>query len=68
MSYLKRFPVDTLKIDRSFVDGPGHDTQDTAIVQSVAALGRALDLVVTAEGVETPARSWRAPSAASHLL
>jgi EAL domain-containing protein (putative c-di-GMP-specific phosphodiesterase class I) len=54
LSYLKRFPVDTLKIDRSFVDGLGHDSQDTAIVQSVAALGRALDLAVTAEGVETP--------------
>ena len=53
--YLKRFPVDTLKIDRSFVDGLGRDGQD-ADVHSVVALGRALDLAVTAEGVETPVR------------
>jgi EAL domain-containing protein (putative c-di-GMP-specific phosphodiesterase class I) len=56
LSYLKRFPVDTLKIDRSFVDGLGHDSQDTAIVHSVAALARALDLSVTGEGVETQAQ------------
>jgi diguanylate cyclase (GGDEF)-like protein/PAS domain S-box-containing protein len=56
LSYLKRFPVDTLKIDRSFIDGLGSDSQDTAIVHSVAALARALDLSVTAEGVETTAQ------------
>jgi EAL domain-containing protein (putative c-di-GMP-specific phosphodiesterase class I) len=56
LSYLKRFPVDTLKIDRSFVDGLGVDAQDTAIVHSVAALARALDLTVTSEGVETLAQ------------
>jgi EAL domain-containing protein (putative c-di-GMP-specific phosphodiesterase class I) len=53
LSCLKRFPVDTLKIDRSFVDGLGQDSQDTAIVRSVAALARALDLLVVGEGVET---------------
>jgi diguanylate cyclase (GGDEF)-like protein/PAS domain S-box-containing protein len=53
LQYLKRFPVDTLKIDKSFVDGLGADEQDTAIVQSVVALAKALHLDVTGEGVET---------------
>jgi EAL domain-containing protein (putative c-di-GMP-specific phosphodiesterase class I) len=47
LSHLKRFPVDTLKIDRSFVDGLGNDAQDTAIVRSVVALAKTLDLSVT---------------------
>jgi EAL domain-containing protein (putative c-di-GMP-specific phosphodiesterase class I) len=53
LSYLKQFPVDALKIDRSFVDGLGSDSEDTQIVTAVVHLAHALGLTVVAEGVET---------------
>jgi diguanylate cyclase (GGDEF)-like protein/PAS domain S-box-containing protein len=56
LAYLKRFPVDFLKIDRSFVSGLDHETEDAVIVKAVVELGRALGLAVVAEGVETDAQ------------
>jgi diguanylate cyclase (GGDEF)-like protein/PAS domain S-box-containing protein len=53
LSYLKRFPVDAVKVDRAFVDGLGTDPHDTALVAAIVALAGALELQVTAEGVET---------------
>ncbi len=53
LAYLKRFPVDVLKIDQAFVRGLGTDRDDEAIVRSIIDMAAALDLEVVAEGIET---------------
>ena len=53
LAYLKRFPLDVLKIDRAFVSGLQRDSDDTSIINAVVSLARALRLTVVAEGVET---------------
>ena len=53
LNYLKRFPIDTLKIDKTFVSDVCKDPHDTAIVRAIINLGHALDMTVVAEGVET---------------
>ncbi len=54
LTYLKRFPVEAIKIDRSFVAGLGLDTEDTTIVEAVVNLGHSFGIAVIAEGLETP--------------
>ena len=59
LSYARRFPIDELKIDRSFVDGLGRSGEDAAIITAAIAFARALRLAVTAEGVETQDQASR---------
>jgi diguanylate cyclase (GGDEF)-like protein len=53
LAYLRRFPVEILKVDRSFVAGLGQDREDEAIIAMIVSLARTLDLMIVAEGVET---------------
>ena len=52
LSYLREFPIDTVKMDRSFVHNLGKDAADQALVRSVVELGDALDMQIIAEGIE----------------
>jgi diguanylate cyclase (GGDEF)-like protein len=54
LSHLLRFPIDTIKIDRSFVSAVGRDEQRSQLVQAMIDLGGTLGLRVVAEGIETP--------------
>ncbi len=63
LTYLQRFPVSVVKIDRSFVAGLGQSTRDDAIVRAVIALGSSLDMTLIAEGVETEAQAEALSSA-----
>lgn len=56
LAYVKHFPVDRLKIDRSFIANLKNDANDAAIVRAIVNLGHSLDLEVIAEGVETAAQ------------
>jgi diguanylate cyclase (GGDEF)-like protein/PAS domain S-box-containing protein len=53
LAYLKRFPIGSVKLDRTFVAGLGVDQSDAEIVRAVVTLGRSLGLEVVAEGIET---------------
>jgi diguanylate cyclase (GGDEF)-like protein/PAS domain S-box-containing protein len=55
LAYLKRFPLDTLKIDRSFVTAVDNDSSNAGIVEAIIAMAKALKLHTVAEGVETKA-------------
>ena len=64
LAYLKRLPVDCLKIDRSFVDGMDEEPQNLEIVRTVISLGRSLNKQVVAEGIETHEQLVRCASSA----
>jgi len=53
LAQLKRFPIDTLKVDRSFIRELPSDSEDKAIAEAIIAMGKTLNLTVVAEGVET---------------
>jgi len=54
--YLKRLPLDAIKLDRSMIEGITEDERDLAVLRGIVALAKALDLTVTAEGIETEAQ------------
>jgi diguanylate cyclase (GGDEF)-like protein len=54
LSYLSRFPIDVLKIDKSFIDGITKGPEDSALARAIIRLGEALRLESVAEGIETP--------------
>ena len=56
LNYLKQFPIDVLKIDRSFVDGLPDGEQDAQIARAIIAMAHSLNMMVIAEGVESHAQ------------
>jgi EAL domain-containing protein (putative c-di-GMP-specific phosphodiesterase class I) len=56
LSWLRRFPVDILKIAKPFIDGLSNNPGDMAFLQAISDLGRTLDLEMVAEGIERPAQ------------
>src|SRR3954464_1798900 len=52
LSYLRQFPIDTVKMDRSFVRDLGQGKADSALIRSVVELGEALEMQIVAEGIE----------------
>lgn len=73
LAYLKRFPIDCLKIDRSFVEDLAPGSEGNCIVQAIISLARQLSLQVVAEGVETAAqldllRQWECTTIQGYLL
>jgi diguanylate cyclase (GGDEF)-like protein len=67
MAYLSRFPLDTLKIDKSFVGGLGEQTEADAIVRAIITLAKTLNLHVTSEGIETAEQLMRLNNLGSDL-
>jgi diguanylate cyclase (GGDEF)-like protein len=67
LSYLKRFPVDILKVDRSFVQGIGHEPE-TSLVSATLALAHSLKIMTVAEGVESPKQGeWLRDAGCEHV-
>jgi diguanylate cyclase (GGDEF)-like protein len=68
LGFLKSFPVDTLKIDRTFIRGIEEDEEDRAICSAIVGLGKALKLQVMAEGVETEVQMGILQNQGCHLI
>jgi EAL domain-containing protein (putative c-di-GMP-specific phosphodiesterase class I) len=68
MSYLHRMPLDTIKVDRSFVQGLPGDNDSLSIVRAIVSMARSLGLEVTAEGVETPEQALLLAELQCHAL
>jgi PAS domain S-box-containing protein len=68
LSYLRRFPIDQLKIDRSFVKEMTENAHDSAICSAIISLGRGLELEVVAEGVETAQQAHALRLQGCHLM
>ena len=67
LSYLKRFPIDKLKVDKSFVMGMLQDDEDCALVEAIISMAHALNLKVVSEGVESAAHAEALKALGSEL-